>query len=262
MKWLSDVAKLWPGARPSQGPQGWTRPHPFRRFAPTAARLSGAPSAPADRQEREVALRLLPIGLHGGELIVTDKGYSGRDFKATIAERFGALLLRPTRKDEPDKGPHLAPIHRIDLLDPQRPPRTGTPQRPHPPRPQSPHHHQSPRARRRRLAQPPARTPNPRVREPRHLTPTPPNQPSRGLIPRGPNAAGRWRRDGMDVDGAWRRGAGPLARASSFGNERAGARGAARYLTVTFDAMLDWVIGEDAKGSGPCHALYGRFHTP
>jgi hypothetical protein len=110
MKWLSDVAKLWPGARPSQGPQGWTRPHPFRRFAPTAARLSGAPSAPADWQEREVALRLLPIGLHGGELIVTDKGYSGRDFKATIAERFGALLLRPTRKDEPDKGPHLAPI--------------------------------------------------------------------------------------------------------------------------------------------------------
>jgi hypothetical protein len=39
-------------------------------------------------------------------------------------------------------------------------------------------------------------------------------------------------------------------------------RGAPRYLTVTFDAMLDWVVGEDAKGSGPCHALYGRFHTP
>ncbi|MGZ6576577.1 MAG: IS982 family transposase [Solirubrobacteraceae bacterium] len=66
--------------------------------------------APADQKERDVALRLLPIGLHGAEVIVADKGYSGRELKHTVAEQFGALLLRPSRADEPDKGPHLAPI--------------------------------------------------------------------------------------------------------------------------------------------------------
>jgi transposase len=65
--------------------------------------------APAD-QEREVALRLLPIGLRGGETIIADKGYAGREFEQTVAERFGAQLLRPRRADEPGKGPHLAPI--------------------------------------------------------------------------------------------------------------------------------------------------------
>jgi transposase len=66
--------------------------------------------APADQQERDVALRLLPLGLHGGETIVADKGYAGKDFAAAIADRFGAQILRPARKDEPATGPHLAPI--------------------------------------------------------------------------------------------------------------------------------------------------------
>jgi Transposase DDE domain len=66
--------------------------------------------APADQKEREVALRLLPIGLHGGELVVADKGYAGKDFETTVTERFGALILRPARKNEPKAGPHLAPI--------------------------------------------------------------------------------------------------------------------------------------------------------
>lgn len=66
--------------------------------------------APADQKEREVALRLFPIGLHGGEVIVADKGYVGRELAATIAEQYGALILRPARKDEPGHGPHLAPI--------------------------------------------------------------------------------------------------------------------------------------------------------
>jgi IS5 family transposase len=66
--------------------------------------------APADHKEREVALRLFPIGLHGGEVIVADKGYSGRELAATAAERYGALILRPNRKNEPGRGPHLAPI--------------------------------------------------------------------------------------------------------------------------------------------------------
>ena len=51
--------------------------------------------ASADQKERDVALRLFAIGLHGGELIVCDKGYAGRDFEAQVAERFGARILRP-----------------------------------------------------------------------------------------------------------------------------------------------------------------------
>jgi transposase len=66
--------------------------------------------APADQAEREVALRLLPIGLRGGETIIADKGYAGREFEQTVAARFGAQLLRPRRADESGNGPHLAPI--------------------------------------------------------------------------------------------------------------------------------------------------------
>jgi transposase len=71
---------------------------------------AGGSLAPADQKERDVALRLLPIGLRGGETIVADKGYAGREFEQAVADRFGALLLHPRRADEPGKGPHLAPI--------------------------------------------------------------------------------------------------------------------------------------------------------
>src|SRR3954466_8512063 len=40
----------------------------------------------ADRPEREVALTLLPRALTGGETIVCDKGYAGREFAAAVAE--------------------------------------------------------------------------------------------------------------------------------------------------------------------------------
>ena len=66
--------------------------------------------APADQNEREVALRLLPLALRGGEAIVCDKGYAGREFADTVAERFGAVVLRPARADEPDNGLHLSGI--------------------------------------------------------------------------------------------------------------------------------------------------------
>jgi hypothetical protein len=66
--------------------------------------------APADQKEREVALRLLPVALRGGEAIVCDKGYAGREFAATVAERFGAVVLRPARANEPDNGLHLSGI--------------------------------------------------------------------------------------------------------------------------------------------------------
>jgi hypothetical protein len=57
--------------------------------------------APADQPEREVALRLLPQALRGGEQIVCDKGYAGRGFAAEVEARFAAEVLRPNRKDEP-----------------------------------------------------------------------------------------------------------------------------------------------------------------
>jgi Transposase DDE domain len=66
--------------------------------------------ASADEKERDVALRLMARGLHGGELVIADKGYAGTDFEHTVTERFGARILRPRRADEPGRGPHLAPI--------------------------------------------------------------------------------------------------------------------------------------------------------
>ena len=57
---------------------------------------------PADQPEREVALRLLPQALRGGEQIVCDKGYAGREFAAEVEARFAAEILRPNRKDEPE----------------------------------------------------------------------------------------------------------------------------------------------------------------
>lgn len=66
--------------------------------------------ASADQPEREVALRLLPKALRGGEQIVCDKGYAGREFAAEVEARFAAEVLRPSRKDEPDAPIHLAMI--------------------------------------------------------------------------------------------------------------------------------------------------------
>jgi hypothetical protein len=67
--------------------------------------------------EREVGLRLLDrVRRHGGETLLGDKGYAGRDFAAQVAAR-DATLVRPRRKDEPGKGPHLAPIRqRIESI--------------------------------------------------------------------------------------------------------------------------------------------------
>ena len=63
----------------------------------------------ADRPEREVALPLLARTLHGGETIVCDKGYAGREFEQAVRE-LGGLIVRPARKDEPDQGIRLAKI--------------------------------------------------------------------------------------------------------------------------------------------------------
>ena len=63
----------------------------------------------ADRPEREIALGLLARTLKGGETIVCDKGYAGREF-AEAVHNLGGTIARPARRDEPSRAPHLAPI--------------------------------------------------------------------------------------------------------------------------------------------------------
>jgi hypothetical protein len=60
--------------------------------------------------ERDVCLGMLArVHRLGALTVVGDKGYAGRDFQAQAAE-LDVLIVRPRRKDEPGKGPHLAPI--------------------------------------------------------------------------------------------------------------------------------------------------------
>lgn len=69
------------------------------------------------RDEREVGLELLArCRRSGGETLLGDKGYAGRDFARSVTE-LGATIVRPRRKDEPGHGPHLAPIRqRIESI--------------------------------------------------------------------------------------------------------------------------------------------------
>jgi len=73
--------------------------------------------ATPSRDEREVGLELLARCRGAGcELLICDKGYAGREFAAAVAE-MGATVARPARKDEPGRGPHLAPIRqRIESI--------------------------------------------------------------------------------------------------------------------------------------------------
>ena len=62
------------------------------------------------RDEREAGLELLArTRRHGGEILLGDKGYAGREFAAAVST-LDATIVRPRRKDEPGRGPHLAPI--------------------------------------------------------------------------------------------------------------------------------------------------------
>jgi hypothetical protein len=67
--------------------------------------------------EREVGVKLLErVRRSGPVTLLGDKGYAGRQFDADVAG-LGATLVRPRRKDEPGKGPHLAPIRqRIESI--------------------------------------------------------------------------------------------------------------------------------------------------
>jgi DDE family transposase len=57
---------------------------------------------PADTPEREAGLALLARQPLHGQLVLCDKGFAGRDFEQA-AHELGALIVRPSRADEPDR---------------------------------------------------------------------------------------------------------------------------------------------------------------
>lgn len=69
------------------------------------------------RDEREIGLELLGrCERSGGEILLGDKGYAGRAFASAVAA-LDATIVRPSRADEPGRGPHLAPIRqRIESI--------------------------------------------------------------------------------------------------------------------------------------------------
>jgi hypothetical protein len=103
---------------------GWSASHSryfwgFRLhaiFAPDGTPRALALTSPK-RDEREVALALLKRCRRQGKVtLIGDKGYAGREF-ANQASDLDATILRPNRKDEPGRGPHLAPIRqRIESI--------------------------------------------------------------------------------------------------------------------------------------------------
>ena len=70
--------------------------------APPTARSSTSTSSPPTRAEREAALALLEANPIEGATIICDKGFAGAEFEAAVRE-LRALLLRPSRADEPDR---------------------------------------------------------------------------------------------------------------------------------------------------------------
>ena len=103
---------------------GWSASHSrffwgFRLhaiFAPDGTPRALALTSPK-QDEREVAIKLLArCPRKGGETLIGDKGYAGREFAQTVSD-LDATILRPRRKDEPGPGPHLAPIRqRIESI--------------------------------------------------------------------------------------------------------------------------------------------------
>jgi hypothetical protein len=67
--------------------------------------------------ERQIGLVLLDrCRRSGGETLLGDKGYAGREFEEAVSQR-DATIVRPRRTDEPGNSPHLAPIRqRIESI--------------------------------------------------------------------------------------------------------------------------------------------------
>lgn len=85
-------------------------------FAPDGTPRAIALTSPKI-DEREVAIKLLARAPRtGGETVIGDKGYAGREFTSQVSD-LDATILRPRRKDEPGPRPHLAPIRqRIESI--------------------------------------------------------------------------------------------------------------------------------------------------
>jgi len=69
--------------------------------------------------ERDVCLDLLArVNRTSARLtVIGDKGYAGQAFEHAADTDLAATIVRPRRKDEPGKGPHLAPIRqRIESI--------------------------------------------------------------------------------------------------------------------------------------------------
>jgi hypothetical protein len=56
----------------------------------------------ANTPERQATLALLQANELAGEIVISDKGIAGADYETAVAQ-LGALLLRPSRKDEPTR---------------------------------------------------------------------------------------------------------------------------------------------------------------
>ncbi|MBA3429719.1 MAG: IS982 family transposase [Actinobacteria bacterium] len=85
-------------------------------FAPDGTPRALQLSSPKT-DEREVALKLLArCQRRGGEILLGDKGYAGRAFAQAVSD-LDATIVRPSRRNEPGHGPHLAPIRqRIESI--------------------------------------------------------------------------------------------------------------------------------------------------
>jgi transposase len=90
------------------------RPHAL--FSPDGTPRAIALTSPK-LDERDVALKLLARARRrGGETVIGDKGYAGAQFAKAVSD-LQATIVRPRRKDEPGRGPHLAPIRqRIESI--------------------------------------------------------------------------------------------------------------------------------------------------
>jgi Transposase DDE domain len=78
-------------------------------FAPDGTPRAFTLASPK-RDEREVGIELLERANRvGGEIVIGDKGYAGREFAEAVGD-LEATIVRPARKDEPDNSIHLAPI--------------------------------------------------------------------------------------------------------------------------------------------------------
>jgi hypothetical protein len=85
-------------------------------FAPDGTPRAFTLASPK-RDEREVGVEMLRRANRvGGETVIGDKGYAGRDFAEAVSA-LQARIVRPARKDEPDSAVHLAPIRqRIESI--------------------------------------------------------------------------------------------------------------------------------------------------